>query len=99
MSLTVILVAVAVIALGAIVYYNRKSKSFDVNQDGKVDIKDAVEAAQRAVAGAKVDVKQALDVNKDGKLDAADATIVANKVKKAAGKVKTAVKKTTTKKK
>jgi hypothetical protein len=99
MSLTVILVAVAVIALGAIVYYNRKSKSFDVNQDGKIDVKDAVEAAQRAAAGAKVDVKAALDVNKDGKLDAADATVVANKAKKAAGKVKTAVKKTTTKKK
>jgi hypothetical protein len=91
-----LLLAIAVLAVGGIWYYNRNTKSFDVNQDGKVDVQDAKAAVQIAVEGVKADA----DVNKDGKVDAADAQIVVEqtktKVKAAAKKTKETVKKATT---
>ena len=85
-----LLVIAIVVVVGAIIYFNRSSKSLDINEDGKVDAADAKAAVQNAVTG----VKQTADVNKDGKVDAADAKVVATKaktaVKKAAVKAKTA---------
>lgn len=92
-----ILLAIAVVVVvGALIYFNRSSKGFDVNQDGKVDAADAKAAVQNVVEG----VKATADVNNDGKVDAADVKVVAEKakteVKKAATTAKTAVKKATT---
>lgn len=91
-----ILLAIAVVAvIGALVYFNRSSKSLDINNDGKVDVADAKTAVQNAVEG----VKSVADVNKDGVVDAADAAVVVDKVKtqvkKTTAKAKTAVKKAT----
>ena len=91
-----ILLAIAVVAvIGALVYFNRSSKSLDINNDGKVDVADAKTAVQNAVEG----VKAVADVNKDGVVDAADADVVVDKVKtqvkKSTAKAKTAVKKAT----
>jgi hypothetical protein len=89
----IVLVALLVIVVGAFWYYNRSTKSFDVNQDGKVDAADVKAAVQNVVCG----VKETADVNKDGKVDAADVKVVAEKatteVKKAATKTKAAAKK------
>lgn len=59
----------------------------DVNQDGKVDVKDAVEAVKKTRAR----VKKAADQDGDGKLTKNDLKVVATKAKTAA---KTAVAKT-----
>ncbi len=89
----IVLVALVLVAVGAFWYYNRNTKSFDVNQDGKVDSADVKAAVQNVVCG----VKETADVNKDGKVDAADAKVVVEKakteVKKAATKTKAAAKK------
>ena len=85
----IVIIAVVVI-VGALIYFNRQSKSFDINKDGKVDAADARTAVNNAVQG----VKAAADVNKDGKVDAADVKVTATKaktaVKKAAVKAKSA---------
>lgn len=89
----IVLIALVVVVGGTFWYFNRKSKSFDVNQDGKVDAADVKAAVQNVVSG----VKETADVNKDGKVDAADAKVVVEKatteVKKAATKTKAAAKK------
>lgn len=89
-----ILIAIAIIAIGAIWYYNRKSPSFDINNDGKVDVQDAKAAVENTVAAVKAEA----DLNKDGKVDSADVAVAAEKVKtgakKAATKAKETVKKT-----
>jgi cystathionine beta-lyase family protein involved in aluminum resistance len=93
-----ILLAIVVVAVvGALIYFNRKNKSFDINNDGKIDAADIKAAVQNAVTG----VQASADVNKDGKVDAADVKVVAETVKtqvkkavvKAAAKPKAAVKK------
>lgn len=94
-----IIVIVAVIAvIGALVYYNRKSKGLDVNADGKVDVADVKQAVDNAVVGVKEAVKETADVNKDGKVDAGDAKVVAEvvktKAKNVANKAKSKAKKT-----
>ena len=71
-----IIIAVAVV-IGAVIYFNRASKSFDINNDGKVDLADAKAAVDNAVTG----VTAAADVNKDGKVDAEDAKVVVEKAK------------------
>ena len=92
----IVLVAIAVVVIGAIVYYNRSAKSFDVNNDGKVDAADAKAAVQNVVEG----VKATADVNKDGKVDSADVAVVKEKAKtvakKTTAKAKETVKKATT---
>lgn len=95
--MTELIIVVGVAAIGAIWYFNRNSKGFDVDGDGKVDAKDLKAAVSNTVTGVKASaktaaakVKSAADVNKDGKIDSADA-------KAAADKVKTAVKKTAAK--
>ena len=93
----IVLIALVVVVVGAFWYYNRNAKSFDVNQDGKVDAADAKAAVQTVVEG----VKETADANKDGKVDAADVKVVAEKakteVKKAATKTKAAAKKVVSK--
>ena len=86
----IVLFAVVVVALGAFIYYNRSSKSLDVNNDGKVDAADAKAAVQNVVEG----VKASADVNKDGKVDAADVAVVKEKAKAVAKKTTAKVKET-----
>ena len=92
----IIIALVAVVVVGALIYFNRSSKGLDVNNDGKVDLADAKAAVDNAVTG----VTAAADVNNDGKVDAEDAKVVVKKAttgaKKAATKAKTAVKKAAT---
>ena len=89
----IVIIAIAVVAIGAIIYFNRSSKSLDINQDGKVDATDAKAAVQNVVEG----VKASADVNQDGKVDAADVKVVVEtaktQVKKTVSKAKTATKK------
>ena len=89
-----ILIIAAVVVIGALVYFNRSSKSLDINKDGKVDAADAKAAVQNAVEG----VKATADVNKDGKLDAEDVKVVATKAKAGAKKAATKAKETVAKK-
>jgi hypothetical protein len=81
-----------IVAIGALIYFNRSSKGLDVNNDGKVDLADAALAAKNTVAG----VKRLADADGDGKVTAKDARVVATKAKaaakKTAAKAKTAVK-------
>ena len=86
---TLLVIAITVV-VGALIYFNRSSKSLDINEDGKVDAQDAKAAIQNAVEG----VKKTADVNKDGKVDAQDAKAAIQNavegVKKAVVKAKTA---------
>jgi hypothetical protein len=94
-----LLAIVVVVVVGALIYFNRKSKSLDVNKDGKVDSADVKVAIQNVAAG----IKATADVNKDGKVDAADVKVVTKTAKvqvkkavaKATAKPKSAVKKAT----
>lgn len=57
----VVLVGAAVV----IWYFNRDSKSLDINEDGKVDAKDLTAAVDKAKAGVKAEVAEAkADVKK-----------------------------------
>jgi hypothetical protein len=91
----IIIALVAVIVVGALVYFNRSAKSLDINNDGKVDLADAKAAVDNTVTG----VANAVDVNRDGKVDAADAKVIVEKakteVKKAVTKARSAAKKST----
>lgn len=82
----IVLIAVVAVGIGALIYFNRQSKNFDINQDGKIDAADARTAVNNAVQG----VKAVADVNKDGKVTVTDVRVAAAKAKTAA---KTAVKK------
>ena len=75
MSVELIFGLIFVVLIAAILFFNRSSKSLDINQDGKVDLNDAKAAVENTVAG----VKATADVNKDGKVDAADVKAVAKK--------------------
>jgi len=92
----ILIAIIAVVVVGALIYFNRSSKGLDVNNDGTVDLADVKAAVDNTVVG----VTAAADVNKDGKVDAADVKEVAKKAttgaKKAATKAKSAVKKATT---
>lgn len=89
----ILIALIAVVVVGALIYFNRSSKGLDVNNDGKVDLADVKAAVDNTVAG----VTATADVNKDGKVDAEDAKVVVQKAKtgakKAATKAKAAVKK------
>lgn len=86
----IVLFAIAAVVIGAFIYYNRSSKGFDVNNDGKVDSTDVKAAVQNVVCG----VKETADVNKDGKVDATDVKVVAEKAKTVAKKTTAKAKET-----
>ena len=92
----IVLLAVAAVAIGAFIYYNRSSKGLDINNDGKVDAADVKAAVQNVVCG----VKETADANNDGKVDAADVAVVKEKAKavakKTTAKAKETVKKAAT---
>jgi hypothetical protein len=68
---------IAIVVIGLIIYFNRGTKGFDVNKDGKVDFTDVKTAVDNTVAG----VKASADVNKDGVVDAGDVAVVAKTAK------------------
>lgn len=86
----IVLLAIAVVVVGAFIYYNRSAKGLDVNNDGKVDSTDVKAAVQNVVEG----VKTTADVNKDGKVDAADVAVVKEKAKAVAKKTTAKAKET-----
>ena len=55
----ILIVLILIVAVGALIYFNRSSRSLDINQDGKVDAADAVQAVQNATEGVKQTVKKA----------------------------------------
>jgi hypothetical protein len=82
----IILALVVVCLVGlAVWYYNRDSKSVDVNNDGEVDAQDAMQALKTTAQGISQDVRD----TRDAALIAAAETAM-----KAAGVIETA-KKTT----
>ncbi len=85
-----IILVLVVIAIGLAFYYNSKPTRFDVNKDGKVDVKDAVAAAVKVEEVVVAEVKAV----------ATKAKTAAKKVaaKKPAPAKKPAVKKTVAKK-
>ena len=58
MELVVMLVVV--VAVGALIYFNRSARSLDINQDGRVDAADAEKAIKNAAEGVKTTVKKAV---------------------------------------
>lgn len=88
-TMEMLLAIVVAVVVGALIYFNRSSKSLDINNDGKIDAADAKAAVNNVVEG----VKATADVNKDGVVDAADVKVATTKaktaVKKAATKAKT----------
>ena len=50
---------IVVVAVGSLIYFNRTSRSLDINNDGKVDLQDAQKAVDNAVDGVKATVKAA----------------------------------------
>jgi hypothetical protein len=76
----IFVIALVVVFIAAAVYYNRKSKNFDINQDGKVSTADIKAAVQNAVCGAEKDVAKA---KKTVKAAAGKAKAATKKTKKA----------------
>ena len=78
----------ALVAVGAFIWWVNRDTKLDSNDDGKVDVSEAKVAVEKAVAEAKT----LADVNKDGKVDVADVKEAGKKAKaagkKAAAKVK-----------
>ena len=87
-----ILILAVLVVVGALIYFNRSSKSLDINGDGKVDLADAALAVKNTVQGAQ----RLADVDGDGKVTVKDAQAAAAKaktaVKNTAAKAKTATK-------
>jgi len=52
-----IILVLVVIVIGIALYYNSKPDSFDINKDGKVDVKDAVAAAVKVEEVVVTEVK------------------------------------------
>lgn len=80
----ILIVLAALVAIGAIWYFNRGQK-LDANNDGKVNLADVGTFIDNTAKG----VARAADANKDGKVDAKDAKAV---VKKAAVRAKATAK-------
>jgi hypothetical protein len=78
-----IIIAIVVVAIGAIWYFNR-DKGLDVNSDGKVDAQDVKVAVENTVVAVKEEVKEQVAETKAA-------------VKKTVTKAKATVKKAATK--
>jgi len=59
MSIELIVLGVLVLAGVAVWYFNKDAKTSDLNNDGKVDVKDAVQAVENAAVGTVDVVKSA----------------------------------------
>lgn len=55
----IIIVLVVAVAVGAVLYFNRSSRSLDINKDGQVDAADAVAAVQNTAEGVTEVAKKA----------------------------------------
>jgi hypothetical protein len=66
MSVELIFGLIFVVLIAAILFFNRSSKSLDVNQDGKVDVEDAKVAVQNTVEGVKKEVAKATTRSRKG---------------------------------
>ena len=53
MELTTVIIGIVIIAIALVWYFNKDSKSLDVNNDGKVDAADVKAAVQNVEAGVK----------------------------------------------
>lgn len=78
-----------VIAAGVAIWYFNRDKGLDVNQDGKVDIKDLEVAVENTVVAVKEEAKEVKAAVKK------TATKAKTTVKKAATKAKTTAKAST----
>lgn len=100
---TIIIASVIIALAGAVIwYYNRGAKSLDVNQDGKVNHQDVIDAAVTAARAAGQDLRDARDAalvaSAESAMKAAGVIeTAATKTKTAAKKVQTAAKKTAAK--
>jgi hypothetical protein len=77
----------AIVAVGAFIWWANKDSTLDVNSDGKLDHKDAEAAVQNAVQKAK----SLADLNHDGKVGVEDAVVAVKSVKAAGRTAKAAV--------
>lgn len=77
----------AIVVVGAFIWWANKASKLDVNSDGKLDHKDAEAALGNAVDKAK----SLADLNHDGKVDAQDAVVAVKSVKAAGRTAKAAV--------
>lgn len=59
MSVELIFGLIFIVLIAAILFFNRSTKSLDINQDGKVDLDDAKKAVENTVAGVEETVKKA----------------------------------------
>lgn len=66
MSVELIVALIVAILVAAIIYFNRDTKSLDVNQDGKVDVEDAKAAVKKTVVGVKKEVAKATTRTRKG---------------------------------
>lgn len=87
-NMELVIALVVIVALGALIYFNRSAKSLDINQDGRVDLADAAKAVENTTEGVKKTVKKAAVQAKT----AARSTTRRSGTRKPAGK-KTAPKK------
>jgi hypothetical protein len=60
MSVELVFGLIFVVLIVAILFFNRSSKSLDINQDGKVDLDDAKKAVENAAVGVEETVKKAV---------------------------------------
>ena len=66
MSTELIVILIVIVTVAAIIFFNRDSKSLDVNQDGKVDVEDAKVAVEKTVQGVKKEVVKATTRTRKG---------------------------------
>jgi hypothetical protein len=91
---------IVAIAGGMIWYYNRDSQSLDINDDGKIDTKDAIAAGQKAVSGLAEDTRDLRDAALEAAVTAAQKTskVVESTAKKTRATTKKVAAKPATKK-
>lgn len=77
----------AIVAVGALIWWVNRDTGLDVNSDGKVDGKDVQAALENVVQKAK----SLADLNHDGKVGAEDAAVAVKSVKAAGRTAKAAV--------
>jgi uncharacterized protein (UPF0333 family) len=89
----IILGVVLVVAIGALIYFNRQARSIDINADGKVDLADAADAVKNAAQGVQdlvqetaESIKKIADVDQNGKINTEDVKAAVSKARGSAAK-------------